>query len=55
MPEILKDMKLIDTLCRLLRAAGTVRIVLTVVIIAFSVITGAKYFLAPSKTVKRCK
>lgn len=49
MLDLLKDLKLIDTFSRLNKALGAIRIILTVVIIAFSVITGAGYLLS-SKT-----
>lgn len=46
MIELLKSLKLIDTFSRLLGALSFIKVILTVVIIAFSVITGAKYLLA---------
>ena len=49
MPEIFKDLKMINSFSNIIRLLSVVRIILTVVIIAFSVITGARYILAPDK------
>ena len=50
MLDFLKDLKLIYTFSRLIKAVNVIRAILTVVIIAFSVITGAGLIKAAGKT-----
>ena len=50
MNDLLKNLMLIDKFSRLLNALSLIKVILTVVIIAFSVITGAKYLSVPEKT-----
>ena len=49
MNDLLKNLMLIDKFSRLLNALSLIKVILTVVIIAFSVITGAKYLSVPQK------
>ena len=49
MTDFLKNIMLIDRFSRLLKALSVTKVILTVVIIAFSVITGAKYLSVPQK------
>ena len=49
MNDFFKNIMLIDKLSRLLNALSITKIILTVVIIAFSVITGARYINVPRK------
>ena len=50
MSDFIKDLKLIDTFSRLIKLTSALKLILTVVIIAFSVITGARYITVPQKT-----
>ena len=50
MTDFLKNLMLIDKFSRLLNALSVTKVILTVVIIAFSVITGARLFITPEKT-----
>ena len=50
MLEYFKDLKLIYSFSRVIKALTFIRTLLTVVIIAFSVITGARLFITPEKT-----
>ena len=49
MPDFIKDLRLITSFTKAIKLLSVLRIILTVVIIAFSVITGATYILAPDK------
>ncbi len=49
MSELFKNYKFINSMSGFIKALSILRGILTVVIIAFSVITGAKYILAAGK------
>ena len=49
MNDFLKNLIFIDKFSRLLNALSITKVILTVVIIAFSVITGTKYLSVPQK------